>query len=346
MLRAYSLSKDVLGAFPVSRDEESALVSLIDAASTRVTLVIARSDLPTLASAVRRLSSGIELERTLERMTMELTNGGPGIRVIEAPLGKAVPAKYWKELLKSERIDAVVVSASGGSFGGPASSKGREISMVDADREVRSIEIDMSLHVFRSEDELSGAFRPLFRFGSNLVVIDPYFGAEALRAQAGQGYSQEGLAFVVRTAVKALHDRSERISIRVIGCQSHLKIACKKLLADAAKFNKPLPFDLESGPKAAEDFIKAKVVEYAKAAGVRGDRVDVMVHWHSADFKDRGCISAGRAWVVDHSLAALSEFLGFIGSSKPKPADPPRLRILQDAGAAQIRRLAESACAG
>lgn len=341
MLSAYGLAVESIGKVPLGRDDEVAFVRLVDAIASHVTLVVSRPAIKVLLDAIESLSASLDRERLRERVAQELANSGPGLRVLETEPASGVACASWKSLSDGGEIDAVITTASAGASASIACCGVPTVDVGDAARRLQSASSDLRLDQIGGESELRALFRPLFRFGNEFLVVDPYLGAEALRAIAGGSFAAEGLEFVVTIAAEAVSSRGGTLEVGLVACSKKLENEASKQLRHAQR-RRGLPVDQSTAADDAESFLREEVCTYLAAAGLKSDSVTVAIHW-TRDFSHRGCISARRAWVVEHSLRCLHDLLCYLRKKARRPRRPARLRLVQNDGAADLRQIVAEA---
>jgi hypothetical protein len=344
VLRTYAIPCGTIGDEPLTPDEEAALTCLIDAISTQVTIVLSRSELAALAGAVERISSALNRERLRERLLLDRSSCGAGLQVLDGSMSVGARKGVLELLLEKGRVDAVLLPVSGGKRSAPRAAAKSGINLVDAAREVKSMPVDQALGNIAGEHELAVLFQPLFRFCEELIVIDPYLGVEALREIAGERWTDEGLRFVVQLASRTAKAMEHRLVIRIVCSLRQFDSELRKQLkrtatASASRLRRA---SQEAVRAEVVSHIRRRVGEHANDVGIDASQIEIKVHWvhHTCD---RGCISSGRVWRVEHSLQTLSELLNAFRSGKRVSGGRARLQLLQAASADEIRRLATEA---
>jgi hypothetical protein len=342
MLSAYGLAVDSIGKVPLGREEEAALVRLVDAIASHVTLVVSRPALEVLFNAIDSVSASLDRERLRERVTQELSNGGPGLHVLQIEPGSGMAHGSWKSLSDGGEIDAVVTTAAAGASVSIASCGVQTLDIVAAARLLQSTSTDLRLDQVCGESHLRALFQPLFRFGNELVLADPYLGAESLRAIAGDLFAGQGLAFVVDVAAEAVSNKGCVLTVGLVACRKKLEREVDAQLRRTRSRGGSLSFDRSTAAAKVESFLRTEVCGYLEASGRKAESVRVAIHW-TRDFADRGCISSRRVWVVEHSLRCLHDFLDSIRTGARPRRQPPRLRLVQNDGAVALRRIVAEA---
>jgi hypothetical protein len=344
MLRAYAIPCGAIQTHALTRDEEAALIVLVDALSTRVTFVLTRSELRKLSAAIERVSASLDRERLMERVMRELTSSGPGLQIQADANDRSLQGKQLAAMVKQGSVDAVLGPIGGAS---PRTSNGRgprPLAFIDAAREVQKLPLELSLSEYAFEEELAALFRPLFRFGEELTIVDPYLGADTLRRLDSNPSDDCGLAFIVEQAARSAHVRKGRLALRLVSSQHQFKQAFKKLKSNpTAEVVAGLQqLESEDARQLIDERLRQRVCEFALCTGLPRAQVDVEVRWVPKTH-DRGLISSQRVWKIEHSLHSLSELLTSIRKGKRTAGSAVRLQLLQDAGSDQIRSLARDA---
>jgi hypothetical protein len=341
VLRSYVIPCGAIGSGPLTPDEDDALTQLVDAISSRVTLVLSRSELRALSAAIDRLPSRRKRERLQERLAIECTNAGAGLHVIDGPRKLAARSMLVKNYLKMGRVDAVIggIGVEGELQRAPEATRNR-LSFIDAAREIAAMPLDRGLGKVSQEAELKTLFRPLFRFGDEVVIIDPYLAVEVLRSLHGEPLNDAGMAFIVATAAQSGIASTGRLRITLVCCRKQLERELRKLQrrgGSADPKNSVVP-KLGATLKHLEEILRQRLCGYASGRGLAPERISVATKWIS-ETSDRGFVSSSRVWNVEHSLQSLTALLNRIRKGKPLPRNKVRLRLLHGDGAEEIRRL-------
>jgi hypothetical protein len=341
VLRAYAIPCGTIGDGPLTPDEEAALTCLIDATSTRVTLVLSRSELAALAAAIGRMASSLNKDRLTERVLQDRANDGPGIKIVETTMKVGARGRTVAGFLEAHRVDAVLKAIGGGKQSVASEASSFTCGVADAARDVRSMPVELGLSKVSREAELASLFRPFFRFGEEVVIVDPYLAVETLRAAKGGNSNDEGLRFVVSAAADSVQAQRSSLRVQAVCCHGKLIRELRKqreVVGNSGSVNSERINKHAELLKVAQ-ILKERIAAYAMQRGLREPQIQVDVRW-VRQTSDRGLISSRRVWRVEHSLQSLAELLVSIRNGKRRSGSSARLQILQDDGAAEIHRLA------
>ncbi len=344
MLRTYVIPCGTFRKGPLKDDEGVAIGWLIDALPTRVTLILSSKELRALVRAIKQLPSKLTRDRLSERLMQELTNGGPGLRLLDRSGEIHEESESMRALFKAGRVDAVL-NRSGRRRGGVATdSENPRRSFVEAAREIEGLPTSRGLRDISHDSQLASLIEPMFRFCGDVVIIDPYLADNVLRTVYGNDWNDEGFRFLVATAAQATLRQELRLRLCVVCCRKRLENCHRKLNRQrdsgesaASALQKP-----EHALREVTSRLRQRIVDFS---GLARDQVDVEVLW-APNFSDRGIIASRRVWNIEHSLQNLSELLAKLRRGKGVSRDKTRIRLYLDDDAREIKQLAEEARSG
>ncbi len=335
MLRAYVLSPKIL-AGDLTHEDQSALGRIIGAMADRVTLVLTRADLEQLVAVIQRSSLGRARERLCELITSELSGCGAGVFALSGGSVRTTPKKTMESLDRAIRIDALLLCAT--------ETRPRwlpaNIPAVAVGEVAEAFEREALEFAFRQlpdETALLARLREFFLHGGELAIVDPYLPVKCLR-QDDFGHVSTGVQALVSIAADPVVRRGRTVRIRVVGCESKLQSHVdSKRKADRDRS----PQSLAEAKEHVEQRMRDLVMHAVSAAGVGNQELDFGLRWTPSSL-ERGIVSSGRCWKIEHSLDDLGVVLSNLrGRGKWNRAEEPTLRLLRDDGARNLRRLAQ-----
>jgi hypothetical protein len=224
--------------------------------------------------------------------------------------------------------DAIIVRQAKADAGPSAAVPIRSLEQVAKDLAAQPSVI--GLDQCSSEAAIDEILARFFRLGDDLVIVDPFVGANVLRGQHRAQPFLEGLAKILRLwwAERPGRHPSPCVQFLMAGDKT------RKAAEDVGGLKGRDP-DMASIAAELERLVKLE------CSGVRKDspapRVDVR---QCESFTDRGLRSSQRDWEIAHNLDELGKWLQHARGPKHKRAPRvPSVRLVQGADAQRLKRL-------
>jgi hypothetical protein len=335
MLRAYSLSPRILRG-ELGVEDQNALGRIIAAIAHRVTLAAPRPDLLQLCAVIQRSSLGLSRERLREQIFSELTGCGAGVFSLSTGSVLRTPKKTLELLIRAIRIDGMLLAAEEPHprwlpGGVPA------IQIEEAAEAIERESIDLAFRGLPDEAALLAKLQEFFLYGGELAIVDPYLPVTSLRPR-GFKHMSTGIETLVRIAADPSVRRGRPVRIRVVGCEGKLQ----RHVADKKGSQVGAVHSLAIAKQEVEQRLKGLITRAAAAVGVSSQDLDFGLAW-SANTLERGIVSSGRCWRIEHSLSDLGVVLAVLrGKGKWRRSEEPTLRLLLDDGARNLKGVART----
>jgi hypothetical protein len=330
MLRTYVLHPEFYDGKALSPRDLANFAALIESMERQVTLVVPAPEMNDFLGLVRNRDLGARAEVVMERVLQGLSESGPGVL-------RYMPDNERNALDRATRAasvhhaDAIIVrnALSGAGSLAPAPFRSLEQVVKDLAAQPTAIGLDQCSNE-AAIDELLARF---FRLGDDLVIVDPFLGANVIRGAQARTFL-EGLSKILRLWW------AERPGRHPNPCVQFLMAADKtRKQAQEVRISSQSSTSLADIAKELELLVRKECSEGRK--GSPAPRVDVR---YCDSFTDRGLRSSQRDWDIAHNLDELGKWLQHARKPTHRPAPRvPSVRLLQGADAQRLKRLLRDA---